>query len=249
MDRDKRKQIPIVGLGVLIGGLMLYQLLRPKKEEEKKEEVSPEELRRECRARIFTICSQTGGTLKDKCSENEVSIASYECVDTIYQCCISTEGGVGERERIIGKTEEAIGVRERIIGVATTGAAATTTTTQEAYQPPPAQPQPKPYQPPPEIPIEVLQPGCPPSLPDGPYDKPLPEVVEETINTINPFGRKIRATIVKKCYCYPLGPTEKPYYCCSCPQILCPSGYYPSDVSSGDERSFLVYPGLWCNPG
>jgi hypothetical protein len=114
---------------------------------------------------------------------------------------------------------------------------------------PPPPPPPPPYQPPPEIPIEVLQPGCPASLPMGPYDKPLPEVVEETINTINPFGRKIRATIVKKCYCYPLGPTEKPYYCCSCPQILCPSGYYPSDVSSGDERSFLVYPGLWCNPG
>jgi len=115
--------------------------------------------------------------------------------------------------------------------------------------PPPAPTPPPPYQPPPELPAEVLQPGCPTGFPMGPYDSPMPDMITETINTINPFRRPITATIIKKCYCIALGPAEKPYYCCSCPQVLCPSGYYPSDVSSGDERSFLVYPGLWCNPG
>jgi hypothetical protein len=190
----------LLGLGV--GGYVVYQLLKPKPIEERKEERTPEELRRECRARVSIICSQAGGALRDKCLDNEISIASYECLDIIHQCCISTEGGVGERERIIGKTEEAIGVRERTIGVATTGAAAaTTTTTQEAYQPPPAQPQPKPYQPPPELPPEILQPGCVESMPNGPYDSPLPETYTETIETINPWGKKVKATIVKKCYC------------------------------------------------
>lgn len=115
--------------------------------------------------------------------------------------------------------------------------------------PPPSPPvEAPPYQPPPGVPIEVLQPGCPASIPMGPYDSPLPSAIEETINTINPFMKPITAKIIKKCYCVALGPTEKPYYCCTCSQILCPQGYYPSDFSSGDERSFLVYPGLWCNP-
>jgi hypothetical protein len=243
---NSRKWIAaLLGLGV--GGYVIYQLLKPKPTEERKEERTPEELRRECRIRVSQVCSQAGGVLKDKCSGNEVSIASYECVDTIYQCCLSVTQQTQREEQVV----EAPSPRERTIGVAAAGATTTATTgtigittTQEVTP----TPTPQPYQPPPEIPIEVLQPGCPPSLPDGPYDSPLPGTVTETIETINPFGRRIRATIVKKCYCYQLGPTEKPYYCCSCPQVLCPPGYYPSDVSSGDERSFLVYPGLWCNP-
>ena len=247
-----RRRIPIFAIGLLIGGYMMYQLLKPKPiEDEKKPQPTVEELRRECRIRDSQVCSQAGGVLKDKCSENEVSIASYECVDTFYQCCLSMAQLTPSQETPSPAPPEAPQPRERIIGVTggaiTTGGVGTTTILDITPPQPQPQPQPPPYQPPPEIPIEVLQPGCPSSLPDGPYDSPLSETVTETIETINPFGRKIKATIVKKCYCYPLGPAEKPYYCCACPQILCPPGYYPSDVSDGREESFFVYPGLWCN--
>jgi hypothetical protein len=237
---DRRKLIPAL-LGLGIGVYIVYQLL--KEEEKRREEKTPEEIRRECRIRASQVCSQAGGTLKDKCSENEVSIASYECLDTIYQCCLST---AQPTPTPTPTPPEAPQPYERIIGVAGGGGAAVTLTPQPTPTPTPA-PQPPPYQPPPELPPEILQPGCPASMPEGPYDQPLPNTIEETINTINPYGRRVTAKIIKKCYCYPLGPSDKPYYCCACPQILCPQGYYPSDVSSGDERSFFVYPGLWCN--
>jgi hypothetical protein len=231
----------LLGLGV--GGYVIYQLLKPKPIEERKDERTPEELRRECKARVSIICSQAGGALRDKCLDNEISIASYECLDIIHQCCISV---TTQRDEVVEAPQPNEGRKGRI-GI--TGGATTTTTTGGAVvtPTPTPTPTPPPYQPPPEIPIEVLQPGCPASLPMGPYDSPLPETVTETIKTINPFGRKITATIIKKCYCVALGPADKPYYCCACPQILCPPGYYPSDVSDGREESFFVYPGLWCN--
>jgi len=244
MDRGKRKSIPVVGLGVLIGGLMIYQLLKPKKEEEKKEVIPPEELRRECRVRAAIVCSKAGGALRDRCIDNEISIASYECVDTIYQCCLSiAQPTTTEKEEQVIEAPQPGGTIIGIVG----GAMVTPTPTPTPTPPPPAPTPPEYYQPPPELTLEVLQPGCPETIPEGPYNSPLPETVEVTIETKNPFGKKITAKIIKKCYCYQLGPTEKPYYCCACPQVLCPPGYYPSDVSDGREESFFVYPGLWCN--
>jgi hypothetical protein len=240
---DRRKLIgTIAGLG--IGGYVIYQLLKPKPIEEKKPQPTPEELRRECRARVAIICSQAGGALRDRCLENEVSIASYECVDTIYQCCLSMAQPTAPAPT---QPPEAPQPRETIIGIAGGAVVTPTPTPSPAPTPTPQPPEPQPYQPPPELPLEVLQPGCPASMPEGPYNSPLPETIEESITTINPYGKQITAKIIKKCYCVPLGPSDKPYYCCACPQVLCPQGYYPSDVSDGREESFFVYPGLWCN--
>jgi hypothetical protein len=141
-----RKWIALLGLGV--GGYVIYQLLKPKPtEEEKREEKTPEEIRRECRIRVSQICAQSGGTLRDRCLENEVSIASYECVDTIYQCCLTTTQLPPETP---SPPPEAPQPGEGIIGIAG-GATVTPTPTPPETQPPPEAPAPAPSPPQPSI--------------------------------------------------------------------------------------------------
>jgi hypothetical protein len=64
-----------------------------------------------CRTRAAQACATAGGTLRDRCTEREIAVASYRCLDETIECCIAREVSVVEapqpRERIVGLVEGA----------------------------------------------------------------------------------------------------------------------------------------------